>query len=93
MAEFRNPCKFWPDILKGHDVFEDAGVLAAQYPIASQRNMVCGWTWTDLFGSESILILNSPEHSNNISSIMSRENSSVAERIAISREGLSVTLN
>jgi hypothetical protein len=35
MATFRNPCKFWPDILKEGDHFEDAGVLVTQYPIAS----------------------------------------------------------
>ena len=32
--------------------------------------MVCGWTWTDLFGSQSILILSSSEQSNKISSII-----------------------
>jgi hypothetical protein len=35
MTEFRNPRKFGPDILKGDDLFEGAGVLVAQYPIAS----------------------------------------------------------
>lgn len=70
VAEFRNPCKFWLDILKGGDLFEGASILIAQYPIASKRNMVCGWTWIDLFGSEYILILSSSEHNNKISSII-----------------------